>query len=116
MHVWLLLRQTCSCSRRRALCSSAIVVWKELAALQTGWHGVTTEKRLSGYCSVAVVTYDCHLLGTAAKHSLHFAQEREYELENEHRRLMDKDLQIGAAQRAEEVAIVSLPSDLAWLG
>ena len=34
-------------------------------------------------------------------------QEREYELENEHRRLMDKDAQIAAAQRAEDVAIVS---------
>jgi len=34
-------------------------------------------------------------------------QEREYELENEHRRLIDKNVQIQASLRAEEMAIVS---------
>jgi hypothetical protein len=50
----------------------------------------------------------------------YLVQEREYELENVHRHLMDKDNQIAAAHRAEDIAIVSMPPRfcmlLVWSG
>ncbi len=79
------------------------------------WDGTRDEAAmkyatLQGFGGVYAISQTVErllMVGQLQLSALLSMQEREYELENEHRRLMDKDAQIAAAQRAEDVAIVS---------